>query len=273
MKQLPIIQDTKKIFWKKGACSHTLFHLINRYYENNNPAEERAADPLAGGILQKGHQCGMLWGAALAIGKEAYFRSDTSDEAIAMTMNATRNVMDSFQADAESILCTDITDCDFNNRWSSTKYFLSGRFLKCFNLAEDWVPKAIATIEESFDEKIDPSDNLKSCSAEVLKKMGALEEEIVMVSGFTGGLGLSGEACGALAASIWYATLLDILDKPTKSAHKNPKAVQKYEEFIKYTEGKIKCKDICGKKFTTLSDHSTYINNDGCAHIIDLLAE
>ena len=38
-----------------------------------------------------------------------------------------------------------------------------------------------------------------SCASEVAAKMGASDEEMVMVAGFAGGLGLSGNACGALA--------------------------------------------------------------------------
>ena len=34
--------------------------------------EEEAAAPLAGGIMNHGFQCGMLWGASLAAGAEAY---------------------------------------------------------------------------------------------------------------------------------------------------------------------------------------------------------
>ena len=36
------------------------------------PLEEHAAAPLAGGIMQHGYQCGMIWGAALAAGAQAY---------------------------------------------------------------------------------------------------------------------------------------------------------------------------------------------------------
>ena len=34
--------------------------------------EERAAAPLAGGIMNYGYQCGIVWGAALAAGAQAY---------------------------------------------------------------------------------------------------------------------------------------------------------------------------------------------------------
>ena len=46
-----------------------------------------------------------------------------------------------------------------------------------------------------------------SCSCEVARKMGASDEEMVMVAGFAGGLGLSGNGCGALSAAIYLDTL------------------------------------------------------------------
>ena len=66
--------DTKKLFLKKGTCSQTFFHIINRDFENNDPEREIAADPLSGGIMQFGHHCGLLLGATLAIGRESYRR-------------------------------------------------------------------------------------------------------------------------------------------------------------------------------------------------------
>ena len=42
--------------------------------------------------------------------------------------------------------------------------------------------------------------------------MGGSEEEIAMVAGFAGGLGLSGNGCGALSAAIWK-TILELVRK------------------------------------------------------------
>ena len=53
-------QDTKKIFLKLGTCSRTFFYILNRKFGYPSETEERAADPLAGGLMQTGHQCGML---------------------------------------------------------------------------------------------------------------------------------------------------------------------------------------------------------------------
>ena len=59
---LPKKNDAKKTFKDLGTCSRTFEYILNREFGNDLEYEERAADPLAGGIMRKGHQCGMLLG-------------------------------------------------------------------------------------------------------------------------------------------------------------------------------------------------------------------
>lgn len=54
--------------------------------------EERAADPLAGGV-QYGYQCGMVWGAALAAGAQAYRLFGTGLQAEAGAMMAAQRMV------------------------------------------------------------------------------------------------------------------------------------------------------------------------------------
>ena len=56
-----------------------------------------------------------------------------------------------------------------------------------------------------------------SCASEVAGKMGASDEEMTMVAGFAGGIGLSGNACGALGAAIWMKTLAWCREHPGKT--------------------------------------------------------
>nr|NQU91272.1 hypothetical protein [Bacteroidota bacterium] len=71
-KKKPHLKGIKKKFLTVGACSHLLFHILNREFGHPKEDEEYASDPLAGGIMQQGYQCGLLWGSALAVGAEAY---------------------------------------------------------------------------------------------------------------------------------------------------------------------------------------------------------
>ena len=268
----PDHRDAKKVFRKLGTCSRTFFYILNQEFGHPKETEERAADPLAGGILQKGHQCGMLWGSALAVGAEAYRRCDDLDEATGVAIIATQHVMASFLKRENTINCRDITRCDFSNKLSFTKYFFSGRFLYCFKMAEKWVPEAIQAAKDGLNKKTDLPKKPMSCASEVAKKMGASDEEAIMVAGFAGGLGLSGNACGALSAAIWMDTLNWCREIAKKSSHNNPNAKKTVKAFQDNTDGKILCHEITGQHFETINEHTEFIKNGGCEKLINVLA-
>lgn len=271
-------QDTKRVFFKKGACSHTFFYLLNREFGCPLETEERASDSLAGGIMAQGYQCGMLWGSALAAGAESFRRSDNRDRAIGMAITATQHLVESFSHRAKSVDCYGITGCDWTSKLGVAKYFLTGKFISCFKLAEKWAPEAIQSANEGFSledirEKTDISQPPISCASEVAKKMGASDEEMVMVAGFAGGLGLSGNACGALSAAIWMNSLAWCKNQTGKSSFNNPKATDTLKAFYAATGNEILCRKISGRCFETIDDHSEFIKNGGCEKLINVLAQ
>ncbi len=58
-------------FPRTGYCSQTLFRTVDRAYGAPLNDGERSSVPPAGGIMGQGHQCGMVWGSALAAGAQA----------------------------------------------------------------------------------------------------------------------------------------------------------------------------------------------------------
>lgn len=266
-------KDGRKVFLKSGTCSRTFFHILNREFGHLNPLAERASDTLAGGIMQEGYQCGMLWGASLAVGAEAYRRFDNRDQAVAVAILATQKIMESFKEREGTINCREITHCDFSNKLSMAKYFVSGRFLHCYNLAQKWAPEAVnAALKGLSYDSTNPSDACLSCATEVAKKMGASEEESIMVAGFAGGLGLSGGGCGALAAAVWLKSIAWCNDVPKKMAMNNPIAQNLLEQFHKATCSELLCSKITGRKFETMAAHTSYIKNPGCSQLLQHLA-
>ncbi|WP_297760509.1 C-GCAxxG-C-C family (seleno)protein [uncultured Muriicola sp.] len=267
-------KDGKKVFRKLGTCSRTFFYILNREFGHQKELEERAADSLAGGIMQKGHQCGMLWGASLAVGAEAYRTCEDQNKAIAVAVNATQKIMTSFSKRENTINCSDITHCDFSNKLSMAKYFFSGRFLHCFNLAEQWAPEAVkSAIEGVSNKEILSANECMSCATEVARKMGASDEEMIMVAGFAGGLGLSGAACGALSAAIWMKSLIWCREELKKSPLKNPYSKKTLNIFYQATNSKILCSDITGEHFESIDEHTKFIKNGGCGKLIETLAK
>jgi hypothetical protein len=216
----------------------------------------------------------MLWGASMAVGAEAYRRINNLNQAQVVAIQATQNIMASFYKRENTINCREITHCDFSSNWSFAKYMFSGRFLHCFDLAQKWAPEAVQTAMKSLNET--PPDNAReflNCASQVIKRMGGTEEEMVMVAGFAGGLGLSGSGCGALSAAIWKKSLEWCKDNNKKTSFKNPQAKEVMTRFYQENDETILCSDISGERFSNISAHITYLKNGGCAKLIATLGD
>jgi len=264
----------KRTFMKKGTCSRTFFYILDREFGHPRDEEEKAIDPLAGGILQQGYQCGMLWGASMAVGAEALRKNEDPDQATGLAILATQQLMDSFVHRTESIECEDITQCDFTNKKSFLKYMLSGKFVYCFKLAGKWAPEALDAASAGLGQDLKdlPQQSL-SCATEVVRKMGGSEEEMLMSAGFAGGLGLSGSGCGALAAAVWMNALIHNRKQTGKSASYDPNTDSTLHAFYEETDYEMQCDKICGQRFQTLDEHTEFVKNGGCKKLIDVLAE
>lgn len=274
LKKKKVRRDTKRVFLKKGSCSRTFFYILNREFGVPLENEEWAADPLAGGILQQGYQCGMLWGASFALGAEAFRRCSHRGTAIGLTIKATQHIMESFISRTKSPDCLDIASCDFSSKFSLAKFFFTGKFWSCYKLAEKWAPEAIESAAEglSLDQSDLPEQPI-SCASELVGKMGGTDAEMVMVSGFAGGLGLSGNGCGALSAAIWMNTLARIKAQNYKASFSDPVAEEILQAFYDATDYEMECNKITGRCFKTIEEHTEFIKNGGCAKLIDVLAD
>jgi len=268
-----VVKDAKRIFLKKGTCSQTLCFLLDREFGHLKPNEERAADPLAGGLLQGGHQCGMLWGATLAVGADSFRRHADRDQAIGAAMAATRHLVGSFEKRAGSVNCRDILGCDFTSKSGLLKALFLGRFIRCFRLAGQWAPEAIqaATTGLALAPAGLPEHSL-SCASEVVRLMGGSDEEMVMVAGFAGGIGLSGNGCGALGAAVWMTVLGLLRTNNWKYSLSDPVTKGIIKKFHEAAGSEMECHKITGRRFKTISEHTEFIKSGGCDTLIQLLA-
>ena len=266
-------KDTKWVFIKKGTCSRTLFYILNREFGHPLENEEQAADPLCGGIMQQGYQCGLICGATLAVGAESSRRRDEVGPAIGLAIEATMFMMDSFHKRAGSQDCLDITEADFSKKTGLAKFLVTGKFVSCFKLADRWAPEAIAAAKEGLARDSSTTSTPVSCASEVVKAMGATRDEQVTVAGFAGGMGLSGGACGALSAAIWMNSLKWCRENPGKSAFPNPRATETLEAFFAAADYEFDCHKICGLHFKSIDAHSEYIRSGGCAKLIEALSK
>ncbi|HAY71533.1 MAG TPA: hypothetical protein DCX89_06555, partial [Saprospirales bacterium] len=162
-----------------------MFHLLNHEFDNNKSREEKASDMLAGGIAQKGHQCGMLWGVALAAGAEAYKRYYDKNMAVATAIHTSQLLVESFKKRTRSANCRDIAKVNWESKFERTLYTIKALakgmvFSPCFNLMVKWTPEAVKAATLFRSENIKFKQPCFSCSTELIKKMGGSEEESVM---------------------------------------------------------------------------------------------
>ena len=271
--------DAKAVFKKCMTCSRTFAHILNREFGHHHPDEEKALDSLAGGIANHGHQCGMLWGSVLAIGAEAYRREKDPDKAIALAVTASQHIIESFVNRTSTVTCREIIGLNLNSVLGFIRFMIRVNLqgmdnTQCFNLAEDWAPEAIAASNQGIEDSIQLTQKPQSCATKMAYRMGASEEEAIMASGFAGGLGLSGAACGALGTALWLKTLRWVKENPDKTPPmmKNPMANELVNALKEITDGETICENICGQRFKDINEHSEYVHQGGCEKLIQTLS-
>jgi hypothetical protein len=248
--------------------------VLNRAFDQPLKSEENAVAPLAGGIMQHGYQCGMIWGAALAAGAEAYRRFGPGPQAEAAAILATQRLVESFRARNKHINCLEITEIDkSSSTMQMIMFFLAkGGTIGCFRMAADYAKVAFKEIDTALSETpIEAPSPPVSCAAVLAHKMGVSDMHTVMAAGLAGGIGLCGGACGALGAALWILGLKNV-EEGGKIGFKDPKALELIDRFVKCTDYKFTCSEIVARKFENVTDHGGYLRDGGCAEIIEALA-
>lgn len=254
--------------------------VVDDSFEHPMRLEEHAVMPLAGGLMGYGYQCGMLWGAALAAGAQAYRLYGKGPRAETEAVVVSQRLVKDFQARAKNIDCSDIIELNFqgnsqkNSASQVMKFFLRGGPILCFSNSASYARMAFDEINTSLTElKMEESCSPASCASVLMRKMGYSDLHAVMAAGFAGGIGLSGSACGALGAAIWVIGLTDTVGVDQKTLYNNPRALQAIERYLKSTDYEFECSKVVGRKFENVSDHAKYIHGGGCAEIINALAK
>lgn len=262
-------------FLRGRACSDTLLHVLNCAYDRPLPEEERAAMPLAGGILQRGYQCGMIWGATLAAGAEAHRRLGEGPRAEALAVAAAAKLLEVFRAQNGATDCFDITEIDDSStRMEMMTYFLlKGGAVRCFAGAARYASAAKEAIDAALSApQGDAPPAPVSCAALLARRMGASGLHAVMAAGFAGGIGLGGGGCGALAAAIWIDGMKTLRSGAARVDFESPGALAVIGRFLGCTGRQFECAAICGRRFSGVEEHAAYLRDGGCAPLVEALA-
>jgi hypothetical protein len=249
--------------------------VLDQAFEHPMRSEERASAPFAGGVMQHGYQCGMIWGAALAAGAQAYRLFGSGPQAESRAVMAAQRIVESFRTLKNHINCLEITEIDKSSTaMQMIMYFIiKGGTIGCFRMAAKYAPMAYEEITTALSEKDmrTPSPPV-SCAAMLARKMGASDLHATMAAGFAGGIGLCGGACGALGAAIWISAMKGAGERKGKVNFRDPKALKTIDNFVKQTNFEFECSRIVGRKFDNVENHAEFLRNGGCADIIEVLA-
>ncbi|MFC1850862.1 C-GCAxxG-C-C family (seleno)protein [candidate division CSSED10-310 bacterium] len=250
--------------------------VLNKAFDQPLKPEEKAVMPMAGGIMQHGYQCGMIWGATLAAGAQAYRLLGPGPQAETMAVIAAQRLVETFRTYHGEINCLEITDIDKSSSVLKMIYFflIKGGTIGCLRMSAKYAKAAFSEINSALSEKHNevPSPPV-SCAAMLAQKLGLSDRHTVMVAGLAGGIGLCGGACGALGAAIWILGLNSTKEATAKIDFKDPGALEIIDRFLKCTDYKFECSEIVGRKFENISDHAGYLHDGGCSEIIKILAE
>ena len=231
---------------------------------------------LAGGIATQGYQCGMLWGAALSAGAQAYHLYGPGSQAEAAAVIASQRIIASFRSQSKNeINCLEITEMNFqgnNQILPILKFFVKGGPIGCFRMAARFAPIAYNAIDTALSEKLygAPSPPI-SCTAMLASKMGVSEKQVVMAAGLAGGIGLSGGACGVLGAAIWILAM-NRTDEQVGLNFGDTWVGEIIERFLESSDYEFECSEITGRVFENVSDHADYLRAGGCSEILAALA-
>jgi hypothetical protein len=249
--------------------------VVDGSFDHPMKPEEQASAPLAGGIMGQGYQCGMLWGAALAAGAQAYRLLGPGLQAQAEALVTAQRLVESFRARNKEINCGDIIQLDWKSlsQRQLLKFFLRGGPIGCFRMAASYAQVAYnesnIPISEQHSEAL---SNPVSCTAMLAQKMGASELHTVMAAGLAGGIGLSGGACGALGAAIWFIVMNSGQGAGGMMGFDHPLASVAIERFLESANHEFECYRIVGRRFENVADHAGYLQEGGCLKIIEALA-
>jgi hypothetical protein len=228
--------------------------------------------------MHHGYQCGMVWGAALAAGAQAYRLLGPGPQAETAAIVAAQRLVESFRARTKSIDCLDITEIDPKKRTGLLKLILKGGPVTCVRMAVRYAPVARSDINAALsDGHIEAPSPPVSCAAMLAREMGASGMHTVMAAGFAGGIGLSGSACGALGAAIWIIGMNwlkgGVGDNVWKSQEVRSRIGDTIDRFLRGpADFRFECSEIVGRRFENVGDHADYLRGAGCSEIIEVLA-
>ena len=281
----------KRELWRRFSCSEAMLTLLNRASGYESKEIEEAADPLCGGILvELDCACGVLWGAALAAGVRASRRIDDHRVAQIAALLAAKECVDWYASAGKTVNCGEITRL---KSWGMLKFMAKGNLRVCQGQLADNAADFHARIDEALEQAQSKktAGALRNCASEAYrntaKQIGLeVEDGDVIVAGLAGGIGLSGNGCGALAATVFAISLKYFLDRKKPKHSMLRSNLQGFQIGYGWTEpsrrvvesfrekfGTKMCSDITKTSFASPDELHAFLETGACSGVLDSLLQ
>jgi hypothetical protein len=244
--------------------------------------EEKAADPLAGGIANQGYQCGMLWGMTMAAGAKAYRTYGPGAEAETAALITAQQLVPTFRGcnKNKDINCEGIIGFGIQEKMSpgkTIKFILTGKLNGVVGCLTTMAGKSAKAAYRKINENIRLENHFTvneapvSCTARFAQMAGANDIHQVMAAGLAGGIGLCGGGCGVLGTAIWLNEINQLKNGADRKTF-NDRAKKIVDKFLKAADYEIECEKIAGRIFQSGADHAAYLRDGGCGKILETMA-
>lgn len=98
-----------------------------------------------------------------------------------------------------------------------------------------------------------------------------------MAAGLAGGIGLCGDACGALGAATWLLGLRLLRDHAVDKLWDGERFEARFalllERYLEASDHAFECSEVVGRSFDGIDDHVAWLRGGGCEAALDALAQ
>lgn len=285
MLELNVLQQkTLDSLVRTQNCSACHIIPTEKMYGLDGTDLKKATTELAGGLNRNGSSCGAIFGGSINIALRNYVQSHESKKMSDVELLQKIGMfVKSFDDEFGSIRCREILGLNLRTKLGQIGLLLPNKNRHCKNQAK-WGM-------EYFYKNPDINDHssmqeVNHCSSRVwdmLKDEKSFDDPYLreLSKGFSGGIGLSGGACGALSSLVMYLGVLFRKIKIQKGDIPAGKESYKIlretthiivDKFIQKFKS-IDCKDLTQMKLYDIDDFSKYREEVGCEKIYDFIHE
>lgn len=266
-KQKKYIKALDALFQRKNTPAQHLYNALT--HDSKTSRKILAVSSLDVNYPHLNKEDNIVWATLIATSHMAIKQKNTVSKQLSLALQASKEMVDAFIN--AKLSCQIYPAFKPEKKASSIKEKL--KFINYDKISRDWYPIANRTLllSLSYNSK-DLPKNCTACAYQLIKDMEGTEEDAITAAGFSGGIGLSGEICGALIAKVWYEALLFLREHHDETQYPQQFQKQIYNAFMDITHGEYACHELCGKHFKSIEQHSTFIEEGGCNKLLSLIA-